>query len=224
MIADHRGHRRPEAGVADADADAEQHHLSEAADDAAAGDHDAEHGQRDGDDLGAVQPLGHPGHGQAEQGIEDGEARALDQAQLPAGQVQLMPERRRRGGDALPVGEVEGVDHQKDEQHPGAIALGEPLAAAGGLRGASSAGCEGRLGRAHGFPPALLKALAHSSQPNRWAVNDRRRRSDHRQAAGLRTEGERGVDAGDLELDDEDLARIDAAFPLGPKPRSLPMI
>lgn len=30
--------------------------------------------------------------------------------------------------------------------------------------------------------------------------------------------------AGDLELDDEDLARIDAAFPLGPKPRSLPMI
>jgi diketogulonate reductase-like aldo/keto reductase len=35
---------------------------------------------------------------------------------------------------------------------------------------------------------------------------------------------EENARAGDLRLSEAELARIDAAFPLGPRPRSLPML
>ncbi len=152
MVSDQRGHGRAEAGVADAHAHAEQEELPEIARDPAARDHDAEDGDGNRDDLGAAHPLGHAGQRQAEQGVEDGEAQPLDQAELGVRQLQVDLDRRRRGRHPLPVGQVQGVDRQQHEQHPRPVARGEGhQALSGGSVG--PAALERALGRGHGFPP-----------------------------------------------------------------------
>ncbi len=125
MVADQRGHRRPETRVADAHAHTAEQELGKARGCAAGGDHAAEHGHAHRHDPGPVHPLGHARQGQAQQGVEDGEAQPEDETDLAVGQVQVRLDRRRRHRHALAVGEVKGVDQQEDEQQPAPVALGK---------------------------------------------------------------------------------------------------
>jgi diketogulonate reductase-like aldo/keto reductase len=90
------------------------------------------------------------------------------------------------------------------------------------------------LGHAGGFPEPhsaggrALKAIAdrHGATPRQAALRFLTRRASlfavPKASDPRHTEENAG--AGALELSAEELARIDAAFPLGPRPRSLPML
>jgi diketogulonate reductase-like aldo/keto reductase len=90
------------------------------------------------------------------------------------------------------------------------------------------------FGHAGGFPEPhtaggrVLKAIAdrHKGTPRQVALRFLTRRSSLfaiPKASNPEHAGE-NAGAGALHLSDADLARIDAAFPLGPRPRSLPML
>ncbi len=162
MVAEQRLHRGPEARVARADADAEQHHHPEVLGDPAGGGEGAEHAHAGGDDLGPVDAVGHQRQRQAEHRVEQREAQALDQAELGVGEVQVHLEPGRRRGDALPIGQIQHVDQQKHEQQPGAVALAESLA--GGPRLRRGLCSHGGVGRTHEFLPRFSKAHAHQAR------------------------------------------------------------
>jgi diketogulonate reductase-like aldo/keto reductase len=90
------------------------------------------------------------------------------------------------------------------------------------------------FGHVGGFPEPhsaggrVLKAIAdrHNSAPRQVALGFLTRRASLfaiPKAANL-AHAEENADAGALHLSEDDLARIDAAFPLGSRPRSLPML
>jgi diketogulonate reductase-like aldo/keto reductase len=90
------------------------------------------------------------------------------------------------------------------------------------------------FGHAGGFPELhsaggrVLKAIAdrHNSTPRQVALRFLTRRASLfaiPKASNL-AHAEENADAGAFHLSEDDLARIDAAFPLGSRPRSLPML
>jgi diketogulonate reductase-like aldo/keto reductase len=90
------------------------------------------------------------------------------------------------------------------------------------------------FGHAGGFPEPhsvggrVLKAIAdrHKSTPRQVALGFLTRRAALfaiPKASNL-AHAEENAGAGALDLSDADLAQIDAAFPLGPRPRSLPTL
>jgi diketogulonate reductase-like aldo/keto reductase len=90
------------------------------------------------------------------------------------------------------------------------------------------------FGHAGGFPEAhtaggrVLKAIAdrHQATPRQVALSFLTRRASlfAIPKASNPEHAEENAGAGALDLSDADLARIDAAFPLGARPRSLPML
>jgi diketogulonate reductase-like aldo/keto reductase len=90
------------------------------------------------------------------------------------------------------------------------------------------------FGHAGGFPEAhtaggrVLKAIAdrHQATPRQVALGFLTRRASlfAIPKASNPEHAEENAGAGALDLSDADLARIDAAFPLGARPRSLPML
>jgi diketogulonate reductase-like aldo/keto reductase len=90
------------------------------------------------------------------------------------------------------------------------------------------------FGHAGGFPEPrsaggrVLKAIAdrHNSTPRQVALRFLTRRASLfaiPKASNL-AHAEENANAGALHLSEDDLARIDAGFPLGSRPRSLPML
>jgi diketogulonate reductase-like aldo/keto reductase len=67
-------------------------------------------------------------------------------------------------------------------------------------------------------------AAAHDATPHQVALAALARRAFVIPKASTPAHAAENAAAGDLDLDDEEFARIDAAFPRGPKPPSLPMI
>jgi diketogulonate reductase-like aldo/keto reductase len=67
-------------------------------------------------------------------------------------------------------------------------------------------------------------AVAHDATPRQVALAALARRAFVIPKASTPKHAAENAGAGDLHLDDEEFARIDAAFPRGPKPRTLPMI
>ena len=74
----------------------------------------------------------------------------------------------------------------------------------------------------------MLKEIAdrHKCTPRQVALSFLTRRSSlfGIPKASNPEHAEENAGAGALDLSDAELARIDAAFPLGPRPRSLPML
>ena len=74
----------------------------------------------------------------------------------------------------------------------------------------------------------MLKAIAerHQATPRQVALSFLTRRASlfAIPKASNPEHAEENAGAGALDLSDADLARIDAAFPLGARPRSLPML
>ncbi|MBV8798110.1 MAG: aldo/keto reductase [Hyphomicrobiales bacterium] len=97
-----------------------------------------------------------------------------------------------------------------------AVVAYSPFGHAGGFPGPNTAG-----GRA-------LKAIAdqHGATPRQVALRflTRRASSFAIPKASNASHAEENAGAGALNLSDAELAKIDAAFPLGPRPRSLPML
>ncbi|MDB5446438.1 MAG: aldo/keto reductase, partial [Phenylobacterium sp.] len=67
-------------------------------------------------------------------------------------------------------------------------------------------------------------AAAHRSTPRQVALAALARRAFVIPKAATPEHAAENAGAGDLELDEAEFARIDAAFPRGPRPRSLPML
>ncbi len=156
VVAQQRLHRRSEAGVAGANADAEQQHLPEVLSHAAAGGEDAEKGHAGGDDLRPVHAVGQQRQRQAEARVEQSKAQSLDQPELGVREAEVHLDPRDRGGQTLAIGQVQDVDQQQQEQEPGAIALAEARAGGGAVGLCRGPRAHGGLGRAHVNPPALL--------------------------------------------------------------------
>ncbi len=97
-----------------------------------------------------------------------------------------------------------------------AVVAYSPFGHAGGFPGPNTAG--GRI----------LKAIAdrHNSTPRQVALRflTRRPSAFAIPKASNPSHAEENAGAGALNLSDAELAKIDAAFPLGPRPRSLPML
>ncbi|HEY1886353.1 MAG TPA: aldo/keto reductase, partial [Roseiarcus sp.] len=102
------------------------------------------------------------------------------------------------------------------EENGVAVVAYSPFGHAGGFPGPNTAG--GRV----------LKAIAdrHNSTPRQVALRFLTRRLSvfAIPKASNPEHAEENAGAGALNLSDAELAKIDAAFPLGPRPRSLPML
>ncbi len=102
------------------------------------------------------------------------------------------------------------------EDHGVAIVAYSPFGHAGGFPGARTAG--GRvlkeIAEAHGATPRQVALRFLLRRPSLFAIP---------KASSLE-HAEENAGAGNLRLSEAELARVDAAFPLGPRPRSLPML
>jgi hypothetical protein len=114
---------RRAAGLADPDAEAVEGQLGEAGGAAAQGGEARPDHQRDRDDRHPVPALGHAGDRDAQQGVEEGEIEAAQQAQLGVGQLEVDLDGLADGGDDRPVDEVEGVGGEQQPQHRGLVAV-----------------------------------------------------------------------------------------------------
>src|SRR5215217_3540794 len=122
------------AGLARADADAEQEQVGEGV------RHAAERGERrpdsdgDGDDGGAFEPLGQPGDRDAHQAVGTGERQACQQAHLSVGDLQVELYGLAEDADDDPVDEVAEVDEHEQQQHPRPVGRRDGRAVVGGRR------------------------------------------------------------------------------------------
>jgi diketogulonate reductase-like aldo/keto reductase len=102
------------------------------------------------------------------------------------------------------------------EQHGVALVAYSPFGHAGGFPGPRTAG--GRvlkeIADAHGATPRQAGLRFLMRRPSLFAIPK----------ASSPEHAEENARAGDLRLSEAELAKIDAAFPLGPRPRSLPML
>ncbi|MGI8839589.1 MAG: hypothetical protein ACR2F8_02200 [Caulobacteraceae bacterium] len=72
-----------------------------------------------------VPAFGQPGDWNSQQGVEDGEGQAAQQAQLGVGDLQVDLDRLADGGHDGAVDEVEGVGKDQEAQDGGLVAVGK---------------------------------------------------------------------------------------------------
>ena len=113
--------RRDPARLADADAHAGPEQRPETGGQTTQGREPAPDRQRHTNDRYTAHPVGQPGDGQGQGGIDDGEGRTAQQSHHLVIKAHLGLDVGGQDGEDLPVNEVEGVDHHQQRQHIGAI-------------------------------------------------------------------------------------------------------
>lgn len=120
VVADQRLRRRRASRLADADPDAAEQQQRKAGRRAAERGHARPDGQAHRDDGDAAPPLRQPRDRDAEDGVEEGEREAAEQAELGVVDLHVDLDRLAKRADDRPVDEVGGVDqHQQDHDPPG---------------------------------------------------------------------------------------------------------
>src|SRR5690606_11155333 len=124
VVADQRMRRGARAGLADADADAEQEELREARRGAAQRGHAAPYRDDPGEDRRAAALVEQTRDRKAERRVERGERDAHDESDHRVGDLELGLDPAGEDGDGGAVHKVDRVDCDQDEQHVVAIESG----------------------------------------------------------------------------------------------------
>ena len=92
--------------------------------DPAAGDrHYAEHGERSGDDLLAIQAVGQKCQRHTERRIDDGETRSRQQTERTVAEMELGLDLRQKDRKNLAIQVIDDIDKRQDDKHGSAAAL-----------------------------------------------------------------------------------------------------
>ena len=124
VVGDHRVGRRRERRLADADAEAQQQEVPVLASEAAARGHQAPGEETGGDDAAATPGIGETTERQPEEGVEQREAEAHEQAHLRVRDAEVAPDRPHQETQDLAIDEREDVDHHQHGDHVPGVAGG----------------------------------------------------------------------------------------------------
>ncbi len=80
-----------------------------------------EHAHRDGDQADPAAGVGQPGQGQSQDGVEQGETDAADQAELHVAELQVLLDGPTEREERRPVDHRNGRDHHRQGQEPDPI-------------------------------------------------------------------------------------------------------
>ena len=116
VVGQHRERRRRCAGLADADPDAVGRQRREAAGGARERGHQAPEPDADGDKVLARPGVRQPAQGDAEDGVEDRERRAVEETDLGVGNAEVGLNLLGEDRHDLPVDEVEDIDDDEDDR------------------------------------------------------------------------------------------------------------
>ncbi len=121
QITDHRYRRRLNACFAHADHHPAEQQLDKAAGEPAERGENREHAHRDGDQADPAAGVGQPGQGQSQDGVEQGETDAADQAELHVAELQVLLDGPTEREERRPVDHRNGRDHHRQGQEPDPI-------------------------------------------------------------------------------------------------------
>ena len=117
IVGDDRVARRGATRLADPDPDPRQHQLEGRRDETADSGHHRPCRDGEGQQVLAVAPVGQPRHRQAHGDVEQPQRHPGEHPGPRFVQVKLQPNRLKHGRNDIAVGNAEGVDQHRDDQH-----------------------------------------------------------------------------------------------------------